>query len=383
MISRGAKNVSIWSRSGKSSPEAAAVFSELNKNGANVTVERCDITDRNSINSAMSLALAQPHQIKGIIHAAVTFCDQAFEKLEYDQWRLGLSAKVTGTENLHQMTLDHKLALDFFVLTSSYEAVVALPTQAAYCAANSFQDAFARYRRAIGLPACAIALGLITEIGEAAQRDITRTMIDRNNLYGTPELGTLQLLEAAFLDYPSVDQTSSPYASHWSEFDPLAQAQITTCLEPTKLAKKLEQNGTAMGAPRWTTDKKFSHIMQAVTDSLAVDEQTTQSQVQEEGVTKLVDDAIRAGQLNEACEILTSATKTRIAGLLRLDAGTINSDKSVAEYGVDSLIAVELRNWFVTTLQSTIPLLRLLDESVSLFELVGGMIQERYTKLTG
>ena len=58
-----------------------------------------------------------------------------------------MAAKVRGTVNLHN-ALSH-LPLDFFVMTTATGALWAPPTQAAYIAANSFQDAFARYRRCL------------------------------------------------------------------------------------------------------------------------------------------------------------------------------------------------------------------------------------------
>jgi hypothetical protein len=82
-------------------------------------------------------------------------------------------------------------------MTSSFEAVVVMPTQAAYCAANSFQDAFARYRKAQNLPACSIAFGLITEIGEFGQKDVTRNMIQRHGLYPTGELNFLEVVRSS------------------------------------------------------------------------------------------------------------------------------------------------------------------------------------------
>jgi NAD(P)-dependent dehydrogenase (short-subunit alcohol dehydrogenase family) len=378
MIAKGARNLAVWSRSGKAAPEAEALLSEYRHAGVNISIERCDITDMASVQSAVAIADGQAYPLKGVVHAAITFCDQAFEMLSYDQWRLGLSAKVTGTENLHNATLGHDL--DFFVMTSSYEAVVALPTQAAYCAANSFQDAFARHRRAMGLPATAVALGLITEIGDAGQRDITRLMIDRNNLYGTGELGSLRLLEAAFMDVPVLDKASDTFERDWAHSDYLAGAQITTCLEPVKLAEMLKKNGTTRGVPRWTVDLKFSHIMQAVNDLMTSDEAAPSGPSQNE-TSSGVDAALKTGSIDMARDLLVVATKERIAGLLRIPIEGIEAEKSVAAYGVDSLIAVELRSWFVTSFQSTVPLLRLLDESVSMNDLAGGIIKERQEKV--
>lgn len=373
MTMRGARHLQIWSRSGVPTPEAVNILEELAQRGINVPVVKCDITDASAVDASMS-NITLP--IKGIIHAAVTFCDHAFEVLTYADWTLGLSAKVTGTQNLHEATLKYNLNLDFFIMTSSYEAVVALPTQATYCAANSFQDAFARYRRSIGLPACAIAVGLITEIGYVGQVDITRNMIDRNNLYGTGELGILRLLEAAFLEAPLPVHHDKATSCPWRRFDPLAEAQITTCLEPTMLAAMLDKNGTSRGVPRWVGDKKFSHIVRATEDQRSGNITSTQEEALVSKVFEDVHLALSSGKPHYGRTLVITATKDRMSGLLRIPVGTIQESKSVAEYGVDSLIAVELRNWFLTTFKTAIPLLRLLDESISIAEQAEWIVQE-------
>src|SRR5439155_21036427 len=69
--------------------------------------------------------------------------------------------------NLHKLTVDYPL--DFFVLFSSAAAVIGSPGQGNYVAANSFLDALAHYRHALGLPALAINWGLLTEVGYVAR----------------------------------------------------------------------------------------------------------------------------------------------------------------------------------------------------------------------
>src|SRR5438270_499340 len=110
--------------------------------------------------------------------------------------------------NLHEATVKFSLPLHFFIMTSSVSTQIAQATQAAYCAANSFQDYFARYRRKLGLPATTISFGLIKEVGEIGRRAEVRNSISRNDLYETGEFEFLQLLEAAFL--PSKIRTALP-----------------------------------------------------------------------------------------------------------------------------------------------------------------------------
>lgn len=368
MVSRGARRLAVFSRSGTQSKEAQTMIEEMATLGVRINVVVCDVTVKEEVRNAFQ-RVGKNGPIKGILHAAAVLLDRLFDTLPHAQWKSGLAAKVQGTMNLHEVGIEQSLHLDFFVMTSSFEAVVAMPTQAAYCAANSFQDAFARYRKARGLPACSIAFGLITEIGDFGQRAITRNMIRRHGLYPTGELSFLRLLEAAFLEL--ISGTAS-----WQVFDPLAESQITTCLEPSKLARMAQAGDrNTAEAPRWYSDKKFSHLLQAMEDCLTLGQPSSRPKAATAEITDEVDAAIRASNFEESARIVTRAIVERTAGLLVIPSESIEVGKSVAQYGVDSLIAVELRTWLVVLFESAIPLLKLLDEKLSIAEL-GTMIAE-------
>jgi NADP-dependent 3-hydroxy acid dehydrogenase YdfG len=362
IVSRGAQYLTMISRSNTPGTEATTMINQLASRNIRVQLKSCDVTIGEDVTTLIRhLTASRP--VKGILHAAAIIQDRLFDTLPYSQWKHGLAAKVQGTMNLHNASVDLKLPLDFFIMTSSFEAVVAMPTQATYCAANCFQDAFSRYRKAQGLPSCAIAFGLITEIGDFGQRDIKRNMIRRHGLYPTGELAFLKLLEAAFLEEPECTST-------WSSFDPLAGSQITTCLEPSflaKMAKKQDRNTAE--TPRWWLDKKFSHLVRAMEDHLALENVTQVAKETTPAIIVTVDNAIRAGDIQNAGEIITEAIMERVASLLMIPSEGIAASKSVANYGVDSLIAVELRSWLILLFGSEIPLLKLLDESVS----IGGL----------
>ncbi|PSN60890.1 hypothetical protein BS50DRAFT_639584 [Corynespora cassiicola Philippines] len=217
-------------------------------------------------------------------------------------------------------------------MTSSFEAVMALPTLAAYCTAKCFQDAFARYR-------------------EMGQRKKTRQMIYRNGLYRTGELGFLRLPESTFL------KSSSP-TSEFLRFDPLAEAQLTTCFEPGELTKMAGKHYDATTQlPRWHSDRKFSHLFQSMNDHISGKEKNLlPKSTNVPAITAAVDAAIRGGSSDDAVRFGTTAIIERSAALLFIPREEIDAAKSVAHYGVDSLIAVELRNWFTVLFQDTIPL---------------------------
>jgi hypothetical protein len=135
-------------------------------------------------------------------------------------------------------------------------------------------------------------------------------------------------------------------------------------------------------APRWHGDKKFSHLVQSMNDHLSAVEGSDQPDLEVPAVTASVDDAIQNGRMDEATSIVTTAIIERTAVLLSISQHGIDSSRSIANYGVDSLIAVELRNWFVLLFQETIPLLTLLDESLSIAQLGWMVVEKRLALLS-
>jgi len=97
-----------------------------------------------------------------------------------DEYHDTLRCKVQGTWNLHNISLEKGLSLDFFTLLSSISGIYGNKGQANYAAANAFLDAFASYRQGLGLPACSVDLGIIADIGYMAERDDLRNRYDES-----------------------------------------------------------------------------------------------------------------------------------------------------------------------------------------------------------
>jgi hypothetical protein len=76
--------------------------------------------------------------------------DQAWQKMTIDEWNGATPPKVRGTWNLHNET--ESLNLDFFILFSSLSGIVGRPGQANYARANTFLDAFVKFRTGKRLP---------------------------------------------------------------------------------------------------------------------------------------------------------------------------------------------------------------------------------------
>jgi aryl carrier-like protein len=106
-------------------------------------------------------------RLRGLVHAAGVVDDGMLTELDMDRFTRVMLPKVRGTWNLHQATAH--LALDFFVCFSSGAALMGSPGQGNYAAANSFLDALAHVRRSHGRHALSINWGSWSEVGMAAE----------------------------------------------------------------------------------------------------------------------------------------------------------------------------------------------------------------------
>jgi acyl transferase domain-containing protein len=165
LLERGAEHLLLLSRS----PEQALPGLER------VTRIRCDVSDREALREALR-AVPPELPLRGVIHTAGVLDDglvlpSGAEGQTAARLAAVLAPKVRGAWNLHELTRDQPL--DFFVLFSSASALWGSPGQSSYAAANSFLDALARHRQALGLPALSLQWGPWARVGMAARASQT------------------------------------------------------------------------------------------------------------------------------------------------------------------------------------------------------------------
>ena len=105
--------------------------------------------------------------LRGIIHGAGVLDDGVLTAQTAARLAAVLRPKVDGAWHLH--TLTQSLPLDFFVCFSSAAALVGSPGQSNYAAANAFLDTLMVQRRQQGLPGLSINWGPWAESGMAAK----------------------------------------------------------------------------------------------------------------------------------------------------------------------------------------------------------------------
>ncbi|KAI9752218.1 MAG: Type I Iterative PKS [Chaenotheca gracillima] len=391
MGDRGARELVVLSRRGGSDPAAQTLVEAMAARGMTVRPVACDLGSREQVVGAIAQADAV-RPVKGVVHCAVSYQDLSFDRLPVEGWRDGLTAKVRGTQNLHEATKDRPL--DFFVMTTSILSVLSFATQGAYTAANNFQDQFARYRRRLGLPATAAQFGLVNDVGHLSEDTTTLELMARNQVLTVPESYFLRLLEPAFVT-PKPDPAATAAAS-----DPLAAATYVTYMDPAHMAAKerddAERGRISATSPRWWGDARVSHVIHALDDARRHhdgDENGSGPAGDGEGgrsgtarLRRDFDEAVqqtraapagsepRLEALARARELVTTAITATVATMLLMDLSSVNASRAVSDHGVDSLIAAELRNWFHQALGSKISMVDLLDPRTSISALAAGVV---------
>ncbi len=170
-------------------PEAVEVIEALRGSGARVAVELADVTDAGATDAMLERIDASLPPLGGVIHSVGVLSDAALTNQTWERFEDVLWPKMLGAWNLHRATADRDL--DLFVLFSSVAGVLGNAGQANHAAANAFLDQLAAHRRSLGLPGQAIAWGAWSGLGEAEEHRerIARQLEAAGTGWITPQQG--------------------------------------------------------------------------------------------------------------------------------------------------------------------------------------------------
>ena len=174
----GARHLILMGRGAPSDPAAQAI-AEIERAGAAVTVVLGDVSVEPDVERAFAAAKTSRLPLKGIVHCAGVLADGVVARQTHEQFERVLAAKAGGSWNLHRLSLHE--ALDFFVLFSSGSSLLGSPGQSNHSAANAYMDALAHFRAALGLPALSINWGAWSGVG-AATKTAAQTRIGASGL---------------------------------------------------------------------------------------------------------------------------------------------------------------------------------------------------------
>ncbi|KAK1148135.1 Type I Iterative Polyketide synthase (PKS) [Aspergillus melleus] len=325
MASMGAKNLILLSRSGPRTDAALQLIGKLASQGVSVRAPKCDVAGADALSTALEQCRDMP-PIKGCLQATMVLQDAIFEMLTFKQWETTIRSKVQSTENLHTVLPS---GLDFFIMLSSLAGVVGTVSQANYAAGNTFQDAFARYRRSIGQHATAVDLGRMGEVGVIAE----------NAQYSRHQENVPVMEDISEKEFHSILEQccQPPIAPHT---DGLAESDqvLVGLVSPAQLRAQ------HVDVPVWMTERAlFRALPQDPTDQFDATLATTDP-------TAAV--ATSAGHWHaifmktdpgDAPSVVINGLTQKLGHALDVPAGDIDTQRSLALQGVDSLLAVELR----------------------------------------
>ncbi|KAK4619132.1 Highly reducing polyketide synthase [Fulvia fulva] len=315
----GAKTLVVLGRSGYNDEKSQSVLRELELLSVRVVLIQGDIAEYSDARRCLDAA-GPP--IRGIIHAAMVLRDRVFASMTHDEYHQTLRSKVQGAWNLHRAAEELDLPLDFFTLFSSISGLIGQKGQANYAAANAFLDALADYRRVRGLPACSIDLGAVDDVGYMSEHVDLLKALDTNAWTPINQSLLHEILRFA------IEQQDKD-----AQINPSSSAQLVTSISHR------QKPGYGL-----LSDARFGALGrgQAGTDGAAADG------IAAEAVeVRAFQTLIRNGPNSPTVSLqlaAVAAIKAQIAKILQ-STQAIEEERSLGDYGIDSLAGVELRNW--------------------------------------
>jgi polyketide synthase PksN len=143
--------------------QAKKALAQLDSSGQHVFYEKVDVSDERVMERFLGGLQTEGQPLKGVFHLAGVLHDGTLMEQSWEQFSEVYAPKVFGSLNLHRYTKD----LDLFVMFSSIASVLGSPGQSNYASANSFLDALCEYRVQHGLPGLCVSWGPWSDVGMA------------------------------------------------------------------------------------------------------------------------------------------------------------------------------------------------------------------------
>ncbi|XXH05842.1 hypothetical protein Hte_012280 [Hypoxylon texense] len=353
LVANGAKNIAFLSRTGRRSELAQSCLDLFRDMEINVRVYQVDITDKEALEQASREMKQLMPPVRGVFQCAAVLRDSVFENMTYEDWQLATRPKTIGSWNLYQGFGND---LDFFIFLSSSAGVIGNRGQANYAAGNAFQDSLAQHINTTGkgiTHAVSLDLGPILGAGMLAENPETLDKLKASGFFGIRLEDFKRIVESAITGY--------------MEGDEKIPAQVVTGVGTGGL---MRQNKPA--DPYWTRTALFTHL-----NRVDVPEG---SETDSEGGADLRDTTpvllAQAVDAEEARCIISKGLRAVLSKSMNMDASDVDESKPPSNYGVDSLVAVGVRNWVSRECEADVSIFEVLSET-SIGELSAMIVERR------
>ncbi|KAM0276945.1 hypothetical protein ACHAQH_006230 [Verticillium albo-atrum] len=302
---------------------------ELECLGSIIKVLPLDATRRESIVELHAVLKRDLPPVAGIANGSMVLHDQFFVDMDTETLNKVLRPKVDASVYLDEVFND--TPLDFFIMFSSLASVVGNRGQSNYAAANTFMASLARQRRLRDQPGSVMSIGRMVGLGY---------------LERVSDVVELQLIKYGFMPISEVDlhhlfAQAIMAGLPCSGEDP----DIITALRPTREDEELQ-------VP-WYNNPRFSHMILPAEKKDVVTagkKAVLSTRAQLEATTTIED----------ACKVLRDCFSSKLRVILQMAASSFRPEAALIELGVDSLVAVEIRSWFLKEVGVDMAVLKIL-----------------------
>ncbi|KAK0614866.1 hypothetical protein B0T17DRAFT_562985 [Bombardia bombarda] len=303
----------------------------MKRAGTTVEFLAMDVTKKQDVQRVVDEVSATYPPIAGVANGAALFHDAPFSEMSLEIMEDVLKPKVDGTRYLDEVFGDTEL--DFFIVFSSLTSVLGNSGQSNYTAANAYMTGLMSQRRKRGLAGTSLDIGLIYGIGMGERAgDVAREQLIRYGFMPISETDFHQLFAEAI-------RASSPS----SGLNPIV---TTGC----RTARDDEEEPV-----QWINNPRLSHKI-----IIEAQDGGSEGGGGKKSVLPVRDQLAEARTKEEALEILKECFAAKLAMISRLADGQVGHNVPLVELGIDSLVAVEVRGWFLKELKTDMPVLKVL-----------------------
>lgn len=249
--------------------------------------------------------------------------------------------KVTGTYNLHEAFCGADL--DFFLLFGSTSAVTGQPGQMSYSAANAYLSSFVQYRQGLGLPCSVINLGGVSELGVFGKSGLQRQF----DQLGMKRMTENEFLEAVQLSIAQAVSRRRVSATHDAYRN---SSELTVGLQSSKSLDDPENMHATRLDVRFGLARQITHAARPAAG------------VKSSGISDFILSIKNHPEVMDQPETLAKVTREiglTLCRLMIMPEDLFEPAMTLDSMGVDSLVSIEIRNWWRAVLGSDISVLEI------------------------
>lgn len=257
-----------------------------------------------------------------------------------DEWQTSVMVKVWGSKNLWQVLAEDGAAttpLDFFIMLSSAASILGNADQSNYAAENAFQDAYARQLASQGHPAVSINVPVLSDVGFVSERP---ELMHHLRSAGWSCMSFRELMAA--LEYYCFQ-----YGRHLSPPSLVPQERILRAQVAPRLWLPPSSAASGHILSGWNKDPYLQPLKLWQYSEAHQNRQRDDARLNSAAQVSSTKDRLAASAtLMEAQGLVLETFLSKLSRILSMAEVELSPAKPLHAYGVDSLVAVELRSWF-------------------------------------